>query len=65
MLFTLVSVLAFVFWVWMMIHAITNAGLTSGEKIIWVLVIFFLPVLGAILYYFLGRPKGATTSGIP
>ncbi len=50
--------LAFVFWIWMLVHAITNKGLTDVEKIIWVLVVFFLHFLGALIYFFVGRPKG-------
>ena len=48
----------FAFWVWMLVHGITNKGLSDGEKIAWVLAIIFLPFLGSILYFFLGRPKG-------
>jgi hypothetical protein len=41
----------------MLIHAITNKGLSGAGKIVWVLVILFLPCLGALIYYFVGRPK--------
>jgi len=47
----------FAFWIWMLIHAITNKGLTDTEKIIWVLVVLFLHFLGALIYFFVGRPK--------
>jgi uncharacterized membrane protein YidH (DUF202 family) len=47
----------FAFWIWMLIHAITNKGLTDTEKIVWVLVVLFLHVLGALIYFFVGRPK--------
>ena len=53
----LLAVLSMVFWIWMLIHAIQNKGLTDTEKIIWVLVIVFLHVLGALIYFFVGRPK--------
>jgi hypothetical protein len=49
---------AFVFWIWMLVHAVTNKGISDGEKIAWVLVILFLHFLGALIYFFLGRPKG-------
>lgn len=52
------SIAGFAFWLWMLVHAITNKGLGDGEKIAWVLVIVFLPVLGCILYFLIGRPKG-------
>ena len=54
----LLGALAFVFWIWMLIHAITNKGLRDMEKIIWVLVVFFLHFLGALIYFFVGRPRG-------
>jgi hypothetical protein len=53
----------FLFWLWMLIHAITNKGLADTEKILWVLVVIFLPVLGPILYFLLGRPKGSGWPG--
>jgi len=54
---------AFVFWIWMLIHAVTNKGLGDGEKIAWVLVIFFLHFIGALIYFFIGRPKGTAAIG--
>lgn len=47
------------FWIWMLIDAITNKGLTDGEKIAWVLVVIFLHFIGGLLYFFIGRPKNA------
>ena len=52
------GILVFVFWIWMLIHAITNKGLPDVEKIVWVLVIIFLPIIGSIIYFLIGRPKG-------
>ena len=46
------------FWIWMLIHAIQNKGLSDGEKIGWVLAIALLHFLGALIYFFVGRPKG-------
>jgi hypothetical protein len=53
----LLSLLAFIFWIWMLIHAITNKGLGDTEKIVWVLVIIFLPLIGSIIYFFVGKSK--------
>ena len=49
---------AFVFWVWMLVHAATNRGLSDTEKLMWVLVIVLVHFLGALIYFFVGRPKG-------
>jgi hypothetical protein len=58
LLFAIPLVLAmFVFWIWMLVHAIQNKGLSDGERISWVLVLVFVHLLGAILYFFIGRPK--------
>jgi hypothetical protein len=54
-----VTIALFVFWIAMLISAIQNKGLGEGEKIVWVLVVILLHFLGATLYFFLGRPKGA------
>lgn len=51
------AVAIFAFWIWMMVHAIQNKGLSEGERVAWVLVILLLHFLGALLYFFLGRPK--------
>ena len=47
----------FILWVWMLIHAITNKGVSDTEKVLWVIVIIFVPVIGPIIYFFVGRPK--------
>ncbi len=51
------ALLVTVFWIWMLIDAITNRGLTDIEKLIWVLVILFIHFIGALLYLFIGRSK--------
>ena len=51
----LIAALLFVFWIWMLIDAIKNPALTSTQKIVWVLVIIFLPFLGPLIYFFAGR----------
>ena len=48
------------FWIWMLVCAIQNRGLTEGEKIGWVLAIVFLHALGALLYLIIGHPKRHT-----
>ena len=53
-----ISLACFAFWLWMLIHAITNKGLADMEKIVWVIVIIFLPFIGSLIYFFIGRSKG-------
>jgi hypothetical protein len=59
----LIGIAVFAFWIWMLVHAITNKGVEDIEKIVWVLAIIFLPLIGSILYFFIGRPKGRGALG--
>jgi heme/copper-type cytochrome/quinol oxidase subunit 2 len=51
---------ALVFWVWMLVSACQNQGLTDGERIAWVLVLVFVHILGAIFYFLIAHPKRNT-----
>lgn len=47
-------------WIWALVDCIQVADdsmYQSGSKLIWVLIIVFLTLLGAILYLLIGRPK--------
>ncbi len=55
-----IAMAIFAFWIWMLISAVQNRGLSEGEKIAWVLVLVFTHFLGAILYFFIGHPKRNT-----
>ena len=55
--FSLLSLLAFVFWLWMLINAIKNPSLSGNERIVWVLVIIFLPFIGSLIYFFVAKSK--------
>ena len=54
LIFVLIGLAATVFWIWMLVDAITRP-MDSTQKLIWVLVIVFLHVLGALVYFFVGR----------
>jgi hypothetical protein len=49
-----------VFWIWMLVLAIQNKGLSDGEKVGWVLAIVFFHIIGSILYLCIGHPKRNT-----
>lgn len=34
-----------------------NSSKSSGDKLLWALIIIFIPIAGCMLYYFLGRSK--------
>lgn len=58
----LVSLAAVVIWVWGLIDAATNPALDGAAKIVWLLLIFFLPVVGTIAYMLM-RPSPTMGAG--
>jgi len=58
-LFVLV-ILATIVWIWALVDCLQNPRLEGTEKLIWVLVILFLHVLGAIVYLAIGRQSRIT-----
>ena len=61
----LVGLAAFAFWLWMLIDCATKCPSEENKKIIWILVIIFTHVIGAIIYYFVQRPKNAPAGAPP
>lgn len=59
LVFLVTGLLGTVLWIWMLVHAILNQGLTDNERLIWVLVIVFTHAIGALIYLFIGWPKKA------
>lgn len=49
-----------ILWLWALIHLLTNPALAGTDKIVWTIVIVFLNVLGAILYFAI-RPRPAAS----
>jgi hypothetical protein len=55
LLWMLVAIGGFVLWVWALVDAIRNPLLDNTMRIVWVLVIVFTNVIGAIIYLAIGR----------
>lgn len=45
------------FWLWMLIGCLRGKHPHPNDKLIWTLVLIFLPVIGSIIYFFVGRPR--------
>ena len=58
--FIALAIAAMVFWVWMLVDAITNKTLADTDKLVWVLVVVFLHFIGALLYFFIVRKATPT-----
>jgi len=52
---TLIALTAFGFWFLALIDILRHRFGGNHEKLIWVLVVLFLPVLGSFLYFIIGR----------
>ncbi|QDV21455.1 hypothetical protein Pan153_61430 [Gimesia panareensis] len=57
------GVLCFAFWIWMLIDCLKYEPSSGNEKIIWVLIMVFLPALGSLLYYIVRRPERIKQTG--
>ena len=53
-LFWIIGIAATIFWLWMLVDALSNEP-TTEQKILWFLVIFFLHFIGAFIYLFVRR----------
>jgi hypothetical protein len=50
----LIGLVASIFWIWMLVDALLYEP-TPMEKLLWFLVIFFLYLIGALIYFFVRR----------
>ncbi|KKT69231.1 MAG: hypothetical protein UW63_C0061G0003 [Candidatus Uhrbacteria bacterium GW2011_GWF2_44_350] len=56
LLVPLLGLACMAFWVWMLIDCIRRK-LTESEKTLWVIIILFGNLLGAIIYFFIIKNK--------
>ena len=52
-----ISVFCFVFWVLMVIDCVKRKFKDDSEKIVWLLVIIFAGIIGALIYFFVVKKK--------
>ena len=60
----LILTIGSIFWVWMIIEAATKEASEGNDKITWIIIIVFTHVLGALLYFFVRRPKRKADLGM-
>jgi hypothetical protein len=68
LLFLTVGLAAFAFWIWAIVDVVKVADdsmFRAGYKLIWVLVVVFTHVIGAIIYVAVGRPEPPTRATGP
>ena len=55
--FFVIGILGTILWIWMLVECLTKESSEGNDKIVWLLVIFFLNSLGALVYFLVRRPK--------
>jgi hypothetical protein len=61
-LFVVVFLVPFVLWLVALIDILRNE-FTGSNKLIWLLAVTFFPLIGPILYYFIGTRQKITPTG--
>jgi Phospholipase_D-nuclease N-terminal len=61
-LMLLLGIAAVGVWIWALVDALQNPALDSTMRIVWVLVIVFTQIIGAIIYLAIGRSRRTPTS---
>ena len=57
LIFGFVLVFSFIFWVWTLADCQRKETDEGNTRLIWVIVIVFTYIVGALLYYLIRRPK--------
>lgn len=55
--FGLLSLIIAIFWVWALVDILKSDFKDGLTKIIWLALVIVLPLLGSILYFFIGREQ--------
>jgi len=51
------GIFLFAFWIWMIVDCATRKFKNDTDKVVWILVILFASLIGAIIYYFAVKRK--------
>jgi hypothetical protein len=52
-----IAILAAMFWIWVLVDCLTKEPSEGNDKVAWTLFILMIPVVGALIYYFVRRPE--------
>lgn len=53
----LLTLAAFLFWLWMFVDCLRKVHPHPNDKLTWVLVLIFTNFLDALIYFFVERPR--------
>jgi hypothetical protein len=57
LLFLGVVLSGFLFWLWMLVDCATREPDEGNTKIVWIIIIVFANFVGALVYFFVQRPR--------
>lgn len=52
-----IVIAACAFWIWMLVECLTKEADAGNTKIAWLLAILLAHIVGALIYYFVRRPR--------
>ncbi|MEM4141291.1 MAG: PLD nuclease N-terminal domain-containing protein [Nitrososphaeria archaeon] len=52
----LIPIVVLIFWIWTLVDII-RSEFPGSNKVIWILVVIFVPLIGMILYFLIGRKQ--------
>lgn len=53
-----------IFWIIMIIDVVRRNFSSTLTKIVWLLIVIFTHIVGAVIYFFIGRPMGTLAGQI-
>jgi pilus assembly protein TadC len=56
MFWQLFLIIILFFWIFCIVDVLRNS-FNGNDKLVWILVLLFVPLLGPFLYFFMGRKK--------
>jgi hypothetical protein len=57
LLVLLLALCGFLFWLWMLIDCATKESNQGNDRLVWVVIIIFTNIVGALIYWFIRRPQ--------
>ena len=63
--FMILSLAVTAFWIWMIIDCAKNELLEGHNKTVWILIVILTGWIGALIYFFVERPKKAAETAAP
>nr|WP_245527585.1 PLD nuclease N-terminal domain-containing protein [Methanosalsum zhilinae] len=55
--FFAVFIFGTIFWIWMLVDCALNEPSEGNDKLVWVVIIVFTHLIGALIYFLIRRPQ--------